>query len=334
MSRRSLAIFVSETATTLSAPEASTSASRAACASNGSAGAEIVRPVPLGEELADARRELGMGVQAGAGGGAAERDLAEPRHRVLDPRDPLAHLRRVAGELLAERHRDRVHHVRPARLDDVVELGGLPLERLRERRRARAGGRSRAGPSAARWTADGKTSFDDWPMLTSSFAWTPSPASAAMTSFAFMFELVPEPVWKTSIGNWSSSSPAAMRSPAAAIRSALSASSRPSSAFTRAAAALIRPSQRATGTGIGSPETGKLATALRVSRAPELAALGGLAHAASLAASLSDAPDLAQFGNNRFRAWPWTCAESVRDLSTGATAARARRRAARPRCRA
>ena len=102
-------------------------------------------------------------------------------------------------------------------------------------------------------------------MLTSSFAWTSSPASDAITSFAFMFELVPEPVWKTSIGNWSSSSPAAIRSAAAAIRCALSASSSPSSAFTRAAAALMRPSQRATGAGIGSPETGKLATALRVS---------------------------------------------------------------------
>ena len=86
-----------------------------------------------------------------------------------------------------------------------------------------------------------------------------------MTSFAFMFELVPEPVWKTSIGNWSSCSPRAIASPAAAIRSALSASRRPSSAFTRAAAALIRPSQRATGAGIGSPETGKFATAFFVS---------------------------------------------------------------------
>ena len=45
-------------------------------------------------------------------------------------------------------------------------------------------------------------------MLTSSFACTSSPASVAITSFAFMFDEVPEPVWKTSIGNWSSSSPA------------------------------------------------------------------------------------------------------------------------------
>ena len=102
-------------------------------------------------------------------------------------------------------------------------------------------------------------------MFTSSFAWTPSPASAAMTSFAFMFEEVPEPVWKTSIGNWSSSSPFAMRSAAAAMRSAFSASSSPRSAFTRAAAALIRPSQRATCRGIGSPETWKFSTAFFVS---------------------------------------------------------------------
>ena len=56
-------------------------------------------------------------------------------------------------------------------------------------------------PSAARWTAEGKTSLDDWPMLTWSLGWAPSPARLAITSFAFMFEEVPEPVWKTSTGN-------------------------------------------------------------------------------------------------------------------------------------
>ena len=43
----------------------------------------------------------------------------------------------------------------------------------------------------------------------------PSPARLAITSLMFMFEEVPEPVWKTSIGNWSSCSPAAMVSPSA-----------------------------------------------------------------------------------------------------------------------
>src|SRR4051794_21117307 len=80
-----------------------------------------------------------------------------------------------------------------------------------------------------------------------------------------MLEEVPEPVWKTSIGNWSSCSPAATESPAVAIRSASAESSSPSSPLTSAAAALSRPSQRTTGTGTRSPETGKLSTALVVS---------------------------------------------------------------------
>ena len=49
-------------------------------------------------------------------------------------------------------------------------------------------------------------------MLTWSLGWAPSPARLAITSLAFMFDDVPEPVWKTSIGNWSSNSPAATRS--------------------------------------------------------------------------------------------------------------------------
>src|SRR6478672_5075709 len=52
-----------------------------------------------------------------------------------------------------------------------------------------------------------------------------------MTSLAFMFDEVPEPVWKTSIGNWLSCSPAAMASAAVAIASATAGSSRPSREF-------------------------------------------------------------------------------------------------------
>ena len=58
-------------------------------------------------------------------------------------------------------------------------------------------------------------------MFTWSFGWTFAPASAAMTSLAFMFDEVPEPVWKTSIGNWLSCSPAATASAAVAIASAI-----------------------------------------------------------------------------------------------------------------
>ncbi len=117
--------------------------------------------------------------------------------------------------------------------------------------------------SAARWTADGKTSLEDWPKLTSSLAWAPE--RAAITSLAFMFEEVPEPVWKTSIGNWSSYLPAATSSAARAIFFALALGISPSSPLTRAAAPLMRPSQWITGSGTSSPETGKLSTALAVS---------------------------------------------------------------------
>jgi hypothetical protein len=70
-----------------------------------------------------------MRVQAGADGRAAERDLPNAPERGLDPLGALAHLRRVAAELLAERHRHRVHQMRAPGLDDVVELRRLRLQR-------------------------------------------------------------------------------------------------------------------------------------------------------------------------------------------------------------
>ena len=69
----------------------------------------------------------------GADGGAAERDLAQTLPAVPHALDPLAHLRRVAGELLPERDRNGVHQVRPTRLDDVVELLSLSLQGHGER---------------------------------------------------------------------------------------------------------------------------------------------------------------------------------------------------------
>src|SRR3954451_4153896 len=86
-----------------------------------------------------------------------------------------------------------------------------------------------------------------------------------MTSLVFMLDEVPEPVWKTSIGNWLSCSPAAIAAPASAISCASAWSRLPSSALTRAAVPLIRPSQRMTETGTVSPEIGKLSTAFLVS---------------------------------------------------------------------
>ena len=56
--------------------------------------------------------------------------------------------------------------------------------------------------------AVGTTSFDDCDTFTWSLGCTSCPsasvASDAITSLAFMFDDVPEPVWNTSTGNWSS----------------------------------------------------------------------------------------------------------------------------------
>ena len=98
-------------------------------------------------------------------------------------------------------------------------------------------------------TAEGKTSFDDWPMFTWSFGWTSSPASAAITSFAFMFELRAraglEDVDRELVVELAGGDAVAGRRRCARP---CRASSSPSSAFTRAAAALMRPSQCATAT--------------------------------------------------------------------------------------
>ena len=139
------------------------------------------------------------------------------RQRRLDVRPRVRELRRVAGELLAERQRRRVLQVRAADLDDVGERRGL-------RRRASRGAPSSAGSrlrvtvsAAATFIAVGNTSFDDWPRLTSSFGCTsrPSPrgpprsseARLASTSLTFMLVCVPEPVCQTASGNSPACSP-------------------------------------------------------------------------------------------------------------------------------
>ena len=67
--------------------------------------------------------------------------------------------------------------------------------------------------TAATWIADGKVSLDDCAALTWSLGWTSTPsrwARVAITSLTFMLVLVPEPVWKTSIGKCSSCAPSAI----------------------------------------------------------------------------------------------------------------------------
>ena len=108
--------------------------------------------------------------------------------------------------------------------------------------RSSAGSRSSTTASvAATWMLVGKVSLLLCEALTWSLGWTSTPACAArlaITSLAFMLELVPEPVWKTSIGNSPSCSPSTMASAAETMACACSWRTTPSAALAVAAAAL------------------------------------------------------------------------------------------------
>ena len=208
-----------------------------------------------------------MRVEPGADRGAAQRDLAEPRECVLHARRSLPHLRCIAAEFLAERDRDCVHPVRAAATSRRRQTPGLRSSDAAEL--VERGRRSfMISSSAARCTADGKTSFDDWPMLTSSFACTSSPASVAAPRSRSCSTTCPSRSGRrrSGTGRRARRRDAAA---AAAMRSALSRSSRPRSAFACAAAPLIRPSQRA-GSRDRLARDGEVADRLRGLAAPEL----------------------------------------------------------------
>ena len=93
---------------------------------------------PLGDPLG----ELRLGVESGADRSAALRERIELLQAQPRADDPVLHLRRVAGEFLAERQRGRVLGMGAADLDDVRELLALALERalqMRQRRQQAVG---------------------------------------------------------------------------------------------------------------------------------------------------------------------------------------------------
>ena len=67
-----------------------------------------------------------------------------------------------------------------------------------------------------------------------------------MTSLAFMLVDVPEPVWKMSIGKWSSHSPRSTSAAACSMSRAFSPRSNPNSPLTEALAPLIIPARAET----------------------------------------------------------------------------------------
>ena len=133
-------------------------------------------------------------------------------------------LRGVAGEFLAERQRRRVLQVRAADLDDRVPALAPGSARRACMRFSAGSSRRVTARAAAMCIAVGKLSLDDWLLLTWSLGWTGSLpprlpvrislARPAITSLAFMFDWVPDPVCQMTSGNWLSRSPRAT-SPAA-----------------------------------------------------------------------------------------------------------------------
>ena len=117
---------------------------------------------------------------------------------------------------------------------------------------------------AATWIAVGKVSLEDWEALTWSLGCTSTPARAAseaITSLAFMLELVPEPVWKTSIGNASSCSPAATSRAAASMASRRLRLEHAELAVDPGRAAFTSPIAWISAGSIGVPLIGKFSTA-------------------------------------------------------------------------
>ncbi len=161
--RTSLAILTSAAASVFSAPCRLTSASAAAIASNLLGALTNGKCGVGGDFRGDARAELGMRVEPGAHGGAAQRQLEHVRQRRRDVRARVAELRRVAGEFLPQRQRRRILQVRAPDLDDVGERGGLCRQRRLRARRATAAGHAtrfpqppRSSPSERRRSTTGR----------------------------------------------------------------------------------------------------------------------------------------------------------------------------------
>ena len=169
----SLAIFISDTASVLSAPLREHE--RVVRGERG----ELVRrgherqPGELGDLRRGALGELRVARSARCRPPC--RRWRARRARAASPRSrsrSCVELGDVAAELLAERERHRVLQVRAADLHDVGELL-RPWPRARRAAPARSGrARCTISSAAAMCIAVGNVSFDDCDMFTSSFGWT------------------------------------------------------------------------------------------------------------------------------------------------------------------
>ena len=276
--RRSLQILVRLTATTLAAPLSATSASWAGL------GLEVVvrlaqRDAGLLGQLGGHRRgEPGRGVEAGAGGRAAQRQLGGALGGVQHPGPAQLDLAGVAGELLAEGDRHGVHQVGAAGLDDGARTRPPCAPAPSRGGPGPARARCATAVTAASRIAVGKMSLEDWPALTWSLGWMLSPVCRCASAGD---HLVDVHVGRGARAGLEDVDRELVVVPAAAPPPAPRPRSRPparrpgrrGSAFTRAAAALTGPGRARSARGMVSPEIGKFSTA-RAVWAPHRASAG------------------------------------------------------------
>ena len=118
----------------------------------------------FGNLLGGALAELGMRVETGTDGGAADGQIVEVVQRFLDRDHRTVELGDVARELLAERQRGRVLKMRASDFDDVIPL--LAFASSASRSFSTAGSMPTIASAAAMCMAVGNVSFEDCDMLT------------------------------------------------------------------------------------------------------------------------------------------------------------------------
>ena len=202
--RMSLAIFMSEAASVLSAPLAKTSSSWAESAANLLGCERKGRLVSSAIFLAARIGEFGMGVEAGADGGAADGEIVEAVESHGDAAAIAVEQIDLAGKFLADGERRGVLQMGAADFYDVGEFFRFGVEGVAQlfdggEKLLRA-----VSVAAAMCMAAGNVSLEDCDMLTSSLGWmgfllpiSPPAISMArleMTSLTFMLVCVPLPV--------------------------------------------------------------------------------------------------------------------------------------------
>ena len=240
--RMSLATLVRLTAAERSAPDASTSPSRAASASNRFGAWRSGTPISSPMLRMIFGRELGRRVDPGAHGRAAERQLRHRRQRGARRGARCCSHLRVARELLAEPDRHRVLQVGAPDLHDVVErlapsrpARACSASQRREQlalERLRGGDVDGRGEDVVRRLPHVDVVVGVDRLLAAASPPRISLARFAITSLVFMLVDVPDPVWKMSTTNSPSCCPSATSWAACTIASASFASSLPLVAFT------------------------------------------------------------------------------------------------------